>query len=94
MCNSEWVRGNAYVRGFVFEWDIFAQARSNKRVFVQKLGANLTETWRCQSYATLHNFLTQRLPANTVMIEPDIWNYSEVDGPYVTSRRDGLHLIA
>lgn len=94
MYNSDWVQRNASVRGFVFDWDIFAQVRSNKRILVQKLDANAVETWRCESHVTLQDFLAQGLPANTVMIEPDVWNYPGIDGFYVISRRDGSRLIA
>lgn len=94
MYNSNWVRGNSSVRGFVFEWDILAQAKFARRIQVCKRSADTTETWRCESYVTLGEFLKHGLPSNTTMIEPDAWNYPEVDGFYVRSRRDGLHLIA
>lgn len=94
MYNSAWVQGNPSVHGFVFEWDILAQAKFAKQIQVQNRNTARLVTWRCESYITLEAFLKDGLPSDTAMIEPDVWNYPEVDGFYVRSERDGLHLIA
>lgn len=74
---SDWVRDNPSVRGFVFEWDILAQARSESKIQVMERARNQLETWRFEQCLPLDYFKENGLPSNidAAMIEPDIRDY-------------------
>ena len=95
MYNSKWVRSNPSVRGFVFEWDVLAQAEHRKSIQVKNNSSVHLESWNCDSFITLEQFLTLSPQRDTgIMVEAPVWNYPEVDGLYLTIQNNAMHLIA